>query len=696
MICGPLAQHGPSPRATATNPVVLLEVTSDSSEEYDTGEKWKHYATIPSLRDYVVVSHRERRITVHSRGEDGQWSTRAAITGGGGDGAQRRGGAEGGRDLPGQLDPGLMGAAAPRPAAACHPQGAMMPAFHSLVGRRVDRYEVLAQLGQGGFGAVYRARHAMLGTEVALKVLWPERADDPGAVERFMREARAAASIGSPHIVRVGDAGTTADGVVFLAMELLHGHDLERELRARRRLSPYEASDILRQVLAALGAAHAAGIVHRDLKPANVFLVPGPDGAPFVKLLDFGVSKMKGARSLTGSGIALGTPQYMAPEQIEGAREIDGRVDVYAAGCMLYEMLSGRLPFEGSGVELLVRRLSGERPPELRSIAPDVPRRSPPSCTARSPSIATRASRARPPWPTRCSPRRRARRPRGRGHRAAGRALGDAGLAPGRSLRADRRHPRGPRRGIASVVGREAGGLGERAVRRAPHRGERRCVSFRAAAAGPGAGRSPRPRRRRAPRGGPRRARRAGAGARGRRGRARRRRLPALRARAAGAERFARRGALRVARGARPRARSARRPRAIAPRPRPPRRPSIRPASATRSSTSWGSERAARSTRCSSARGPASRAAPRASRCTSRCTSSARSAGTSRSRARASSGSRTTWRRRGASGAPSRTRAPCASAAGRPRSWSSTWTCRGGPEAKAVVRRRASWIECAP
>ncbi len=266
-----------------------------------------------------------------------------------------------------------MGAAAPRPPAACHPRGAMMPAFHSLVGRRVDRYEVLAQLGQGGFGAVYRARHAMLGTEVALKVLWPERADDPGAVERFMREARAAASIGSPHIVRVGDAGTTADGVVFLAMELLHGHDLERELRARRRLSPYEASDILRQVLAALGAAHAAGIVHRDLKPANVFLVPGPDGAPFVKLLDFGVSKMKGARSLTGSGIALGTPQYMAPEQIEGAREIDGRVDVYAAGCMLYEMLSGRLPFEGSGVELLVRRLSGERPPELRSIAPDVP-----------------------------------------------------------------------------------------------------------------------------------------------------------------------------------------------------------------------------------------------------------------------------------------------------------------------------------
>lgn len=249
----------------------------------------------------------------------------------------------------------------------------MMPAFHSLVGQRVDRYEVLAQLGQGGFGAVYRARHAVLGTEVALKVLWPERAEDPEAVERFLREAKTAASIGSPHIVHVGDAGTTADGVVFLAMELLVGHDLERELTTRERLPPHEALDILRQVLVALGAAHRRGIVHRDLKPANVFLVPGPDGAPFVKLLDFGVSKVKGQRSLTASGVALGTPQYMAPEQLEGAREIDGRVDLYAAGCMLYEMLSGRVPFEGTSIDVLVRRLAGEKPPELRSMAPHVP-----------------------------------------------------------------------------------------------------------------------------------------------------------------------------------------------------------------------------------------------------------------------------------------------------------------------------------
>lgn len=237
----------------------------------------------------------------------------------------------------------------------------------------VDRYEVLAQLGQGGFGAVYRARHAVLGTEVALKVLWPDHASDPVTVERFLREARAAATIGSPHIAHVVDAGTTAEGVVFLAMELLEGRDLAVELGERTRLPLPEAIEILRQVLAALAAAHRAGIVHRDLKPANVFLAPGPDGAPFVKLLDFGISKIKGAATLTAAGMVLGTPQYMAPEQLEGRGEIDARADVYAAGCMLYEMIGGRSPFESGGVELLIRRIHGEMPPPLRAIVPEVP-----------------------------------------------------------------------------------------------------------------------------------------------------------------------------------------------------------------------------------------------------------------------------------------------------------------------------------
>jgi serine/threonine-protein kinase len=249
----------------------------------------------------------------------------------------------------------------------------MPPALHSLVGQRVDRYEVLAQLGQGGFGAVFRARHVILGTEVALKVLWPDRANDPTIVERFLREARAAASIGDAHVAQVGDAGATPEGWVFLTMELLTGRDLKSELATRGRLPPLEATDIARQALTGIAAAHRRGIVHRDLKPANVFLVPGPDGAPFVKVLDFGIAKALGSKSLTATGTALGTPQYMAPEQITSSAGVDARADVFAAGAMLYEMVAGCGPFEGGGVALLTRRMYGEAPRPLASVAPDVP-----------------------------------------------------------------------------------------------------------------------------------------------------------------------------------------------------------------------------------------------------------------------------------------------------------------------------------
>jgi eukaryotic-like serine/threonine-protein kinase len=250
----------------------------------------------------------------------------------------------------------------------------VLPVFHSLVGQRVDRYDVVAQIGQGGFGVVYRARHSVIGTEVALKVLWSEYADDPAQVERFLREARTAASIGSPHIVHVGDAGTTPEGIVFLAMELLSGHNLEAEIASHGgKMSIEDTAEIVRQILDGLSAAHRRGIVHRDLKPANVFLVPGPDGTPYVKLLDFGISKILGAKSLTTTGMVLGTPQYMAPEQLEGRGLIDARADIYAVGTMLYEMLSGRVPFAGASFDVLVRRIQGAVPAPLRSVAPQIP-----------------------------------------------------------------------------------------------------------------------------------------------------------------------------------------------------------------------------------------------------------------------------------------------------------------------------------
>ncbi len=241
----------------------------------------------------------------------------------------------------------------------------------SLVGRSVDRYDVVAQLGQGGFGAVYRARHQIVGNEVALKVLWPDHAADPQKVERFLQEARAAAAVGSEHIVRVFDAGLTPDGVAFLALELLEGRDLEDELRARETLPLEEAVAVVAEILEGLDAAHAAGIVHRDLKPGNVFLARAERGRR-VKILDFGISKIVGQKTLTAAGTILGTPQYMAPEQLSGDR-LDHRADLYAAGTILYELLSGRVPFEGAGYEVLVERVQGRRPPDLRSLAPSVP-----------------------------------------------------------------------------------------------------------------------------------------------------------------------------------------------------------------------------------------------------------------------------------------------------------------------------------
>ena len=244
----------------------------------------------------------------------------------------------------------------------------------NLVGTEVDRYEVGEQLGQGGFGAVFRARHRVIGNEVALKVLWPDHATDPKSVERFLQEARAAAAVGNDHIVRVFDAGTTPDGVVFLAMELLTGHTLERELRLRGKLPIAEAVAIVRDILDALVAAHARGIIHRDIKPANVMLAEDGEAAVRVKLLDFGISKIAGSKPLTVDGAILGTPQYMAPEQLEGSAGLDARADLYAVGTILYELISGSVPFAGAGYSVLVQRLGGERPRDLSEGAPHVPR----------------------------------------------------------------------------------------------------------------------------------------------------------------------------------------------------------------------------------------------------------------------------------------------------------------------------------
>ena len=248
-----------------------------------------------------------------------------------------------------------------------------------LIGARLDRYAVQSLLGAGGFGAVYRARHVHTESEVALKVLKRFLSQDPVMLDRLLREAKAAAAVGSEHIVRVLDAGVSAEGQAFLAMELLDGLDL-KELTYREQVPPARLADLMVQVLDALDAAHAKGIVHRDLKPANIFVTrrakDGGGERDFIKLLDFGISKVRqeGAlNALTQTGMAMGTPAYMAPEQFFSAKDVDGRADLYSAGVILYELLGGRLPFDAESYADLLVQIKTQPPAPLLSVAPGVP-----------------------------------------------------------------------------------------------------------------------------------------------------------------------------------------------------------------------------------------------------------------------------------------------------------------------------------
>jgi serine/threonine-protein kinase len=244
-------------------------------------------------------------------------------------------------------------------------------------GEMVGEYRIEALVGRGGFGAVYRATHPVIGKAAAIKVLSRQYSSNPEMVARFVAEARAVNRIGHKNIVDIFSFGTTPDGRQYYVMELLEGQPLDAYLSERGPLGIEEAMPILKGIARAVDAAHAAGIAHRDLKPANIFL-SFDDDRPFPKLLDFGIAKLLPAVSgdaavpRTQTGAPMGTPHYMSPEQCRGAA-VDQRTDVYSFGVMVHEMLTGSLPFfKESQLELMMEHLTA-RPPRLSERAPELP-----------------------------------------------------------------------------------------------------------------------------------------------------------------------------------------------------------------------------------------------------------------------------------------------------------------------------------
>ncbi|MFO0624593.1 MAG: protein kinase [Polyangiales bacterium] len=220
------------------------------------------------------------------------------------------------------------------------------------------RYEVVRLLGRGGMGVVYEATHAWTRRRVALKVLRAEFAGDEAVVQRFQREARAGVQSAHPNIVEVLDMGQDAEtGTLYLAQELLEGEDLAARLARLGRLSVREATEALIPAMNALEAAHLAGVVHRDVKPANLFLARGTRGGEVTKVIDFGVASVADSAAVTRTGAPLGTPQYMAPEQARGERDVDARADVWAMGAVWFECLTGRRPIDGANYHEVLSRL---------------------------------------------------------------------------------------------------------------------------------------------------------------------------------------------------------------------------------------------------------------------------------------------------------------------------------------------------
>ncbi|MEM9070361.1 MAG: protein kinase [Myxococcota bacterium] len=244
------------------------------------------------------------------------------------------------------------------------------------VGTSIGKYRLEAMLGEGGMGVVYRATNTATGRPVAVKLLRDQLVPDVTARKRFEREARAAAALDHPNVVDVLDLGTSDDGAAYIVLELLRGESLADLLERIHHLGPPEALAILLPVVDALAVAHDIGFAHRDLKPDNIFLAQGHHGEVIPKLLDFGLAKpilAEKATQLTATGSVFGTPGYMSPEQAQGMQGMDHVFDLWGMGVILFETMTGQMPFEAPTAAVLMNKILSDRAPKVRDVYPSIP-----------------------------------------------------------------------------------------------------------------------------------------------------------------------------------------------------------------------------------------------------------------------------------------------------------------------------------
>ncbi len=250
------------------------------------------------------------------------------------------------------------------------------PAEDPLLGKLIqEKYRVVKKIGEGGMGAVYLGEHTLINRPVAIKCLHGQFARHPEIVARFQREAMAANAIRHQNIVEVTDLGRLDDGAIFMVLEYLEGRELTDLIEADGALPLGRVVHILKQVCSGLAVAHDKGIIHRDLKPENIYLIERGDDPDFVKVLDFGIAKFRESLgdAITRTGTAMGTPYYMAPEQVKGAKDIDHRADIYSLGVILFHALTGKFPFFEDSFPMLVMKICTTEAPKIRTLRSDLP-----------------------------------------------------------------------------------------------------------------------------------------------------------------------------------------------------------------------------------------------------------------------------------------------------------------------------------